>query len=35
MYGLGVAALIGISGTVIYLIRARRLSQWPFLQGRS
>jgi amino acid transporter len=29
--GLAVAALIGISGTGIYLIRARRLAQWPFL----
>ena len=23
--------LIGVSGTVIYLVRARRLGQWPFL----
>jgi amino acid transporter len=30
-YGLGVAALIAVSGTAIYLIRARRLSQWPFV----
>jgi amino acid transporter len=29
--GLAVAALIGVSGTLIYLIRARRLAQWPFL----
>jgi hypothetical protein len=28
--GLAVAALIAISGTVIYMIRARRLHQWPF-----
>jgi amino acid transporter len=28
--GLAVAAGIGISGTLIYLIRARRLRQWPF-----
>jgi amino acid transporter len=28
--GLAVAALIAISGTLIYLIRARRLEQWPF-----
>ncbi len=28
--GLGVAALIAVSGTVIYLFRARRLGQWPF-----
>ena len=29
--GLAVAGLIGVSGTGIYLIRARRLGQWPFL----
>jgi amino acid transporter len=29
--GLAVAAGIGASGTVIYLLRARRLAQWPFL----
>jgi amino acid transporter len=28
--GLAVAASIGVAGTVIYLIRARRLGQWPF-----
>jgi amino acid transporter len=28
--GIAVAAGIGISGTVIYMIRAQRLSQWPF-----
>jgi amino acid transporter len=28
--GLAVAAAIAISGTLIYLIRARRLGQWPF-----
>ncbi|MGP8173830.1 MAG: APC family permease [Terracidiphilus sp.] len=28
--GLGVAAGIGVSGTLIYLYRARRLGQWPF-----
>ncbi len=28
--GLAVAAGIGISGTLIYLIRAKRLKQWPF-----
>jgi amino acid transporter len=33
--GLAVAALIGISGTLIYLIRARRLAQWPFLPSSS
>jgi len=30
--GLAVAVLIGVSGTIIYLIRARRLGQWPFLR---
>ncbi len=30
--GLAVAALIAVSGTGIYLIRARRLGQWPFLR---
>ncbi len=30
--GLSVAAGIGISGTAIYLWRARRLRQWPFAQ---
>ena len=28
--GLAVAAGIGVSGTIIYLIRARRLREWPF-----
>jgi amino acid transporter len=28
--GLAVAAGIAVSGTLIYLIRARRQSQWPF-----
>jgi len=28
--GLAVAAAIAVSGTLIYLFRARRLSQWPF-----
>jgi amino acid transporter len=27
---LAVAAAIALSGTLIYLIRARRLGQWPF-----
>jgi hypothetical protein len=27
---LAVAAAIAISGTILYLIRARRLAQWPF-----
>jgi amino acid transporter len=31
--GLAVAGLIAVSGTVIYLIRARRLRQWPFVPG--
>jgi amino acid transporter len=30
--GLAVAGLIGVSGTGIYLLRARRLGQWPFLR---
>jgi hypothetical protein len=28
--GLAVAAGIAVSGTLIYLVRARRLGQWPF-----
>lgn len=28
--GVGVATGIAVSGTLIYLVRARRLSQWPF-----
>jgi len=28
--GLGVAAGIAVSGTAIYLVRARQLRQWPF-----
>jgi APA family basic amino acid/polyamine antiporter len=28
--GIAVAALIGVSGTLIYLVRARRLREWPF-----
>jgi amino acid transporter len=28
--GVGVAAAIAVSGTLIYLVRARRLCQWPF-----
>ncbi len=28
--GLAVAAAIGVSGTLIYLVRARKLGQWPF-----
>ena len=30
--GLSVAVFIGISGTLVYLVRARRLRQWPFAQ---
>jgi amino acid transporter len=32
--GLAVAAAITLSGTFIYFIRARRLSQWPFAPSR-
>jgi amino acid transporter len=28
--GLGITAAIAISGTLIYMVRARRLGQWPF-----
>ena len=28
---LAVAAAIAVSGTLLYLIRARRLGQWPFV----
>ncbi len=31
--GLAVAAAIAVSGTLIYLVRARRLGQWPFARG--
>jgi amino acid transporter len=33
--GLAVAAAIALSGTAIYLIRARRLGQWPFARKES
>ncbi len=33
--GLAVAAGIAFSGSLIYLVRARRLGQWPFAQIRS
>ncbi|MGA7343538.1 MAG: APC family permease [Terracidiphilus sp.] len=33
LLGLQVAACIAISGTAIYLVRARRLRQWPFAAG--
>jgi hypothetical protein len=29
--GLKVAAGIAVAGTLIYMLRARRLGQWPFL----
>ena len=32
MLGIGGAALIAATGTALYLIRARRLRQWPFAQ---
>jgi amino acid transporter len=31
--GLAVAGLIAVSGTLIYLVRARRMRQWPFEQA--
>ncbi len=34
MAGLAVAAAIALSGTIIYVIRARRLAQWPFAQDQ-
>jgi amino acid transporter len=33
LVGLAVAAGIGVTGTLIYLVRARRLGQWPFQGG--
>jgi len=30
--GLAVAAGIAIAGTLIYIVRARRMRQWPFVQ---
>jgi hypothetical protein len=30
LIGLDVAAAIAVSGTIIYLIRAQNLRQWPF-----
>jgi hypothetical protein len=32
--GLGVAAGIAASGSLIYLVRARRLGQWPFVSAK-
>jgi amino acid transporter len=32
IWGLAVAAFIVVSGTAIYLVRARWLGQWPFLR---
>jgi len=34
LQGLAVAAAIGVSGTLIYLYRARREGQWPFANRR-
>jgi len=31
LLGLAMAAIIALSGTLIYLIRACSLSQWPFV----
>jgi len=31
--GLAVAAGIAVSGTAIYLFRAKRLGDWPFLKS--
>jgi amino acid transporter len=31
---LAIAAAIAVSGTLIYLVRARRMRQWPFVQSR-
>jgi amino acid transporter len=33
LVGLAIAAAIGVVGSMIYLIRARRLKQWPFLRS--
>jgi amino acid transporter len=33
--GLGIAAAIAFSGTLIYFIRARRFGQWPFALSKS
>jgi len=33
--GLAVAALIGITGSAIYLIRAKLLGAWPFVRTES
>jgi amino acid transporter len=33
LIGLAIAAAIGIVGTLIYLVRARRLGQWPFVRS--
>jgi len=32
--GIAVAALIACSGSLLYLLRARRLAQWPFAKAR-
>jgi APA family basic amino acid/polyamine antiporter len=31
--GLAVAGGIALSGTLIYMVRAKRLGQWPFQRG--
>jgi amino acid transporter len=33
--GLAVAAAIAVSGSLIYLVRAQRLGQWPFAAAKS
>jgi amino acid transporter len=33
LVGLAIAFAIGIVGTLIYIVRARRLGQWPFAQN--
>jgi amino acid transporter len=33
LVGLAIATAIGVVGTLIYLIRARRLGQWPFMRS--
>jgi amino acid transporter len=33
LVGLAIAAAIGVVGTLIYLVRARRLGQWPFVRS--
>ncbi len=33
LVGLAIAAAIGVVGTLIYMVRARRLGQWPFARN--